>query len=97
MFNIPFILIAAIATIFNVYMWYHEIKNKKIFQFIVDLGGTLVIVIIFSSASETVSGFAISMIVSALWSIIAMIENKKRARLVERKKRMKMLGLKEDK
>ena len=84
--QIIFILAASAASIFNIYMWYYELRHKKIFQFILDLGGTLIIIILFSAASETLSGFAISMIVSATWSIIAMIENKKRSKEREKKR-----------
>lgn len=87
--SLAFIIFAAVATVFNIYMWYYELKNKKIFQFIFDLGGTLIIIVLFSAVSATVTGFAIAMIVSATWSLIAIIENARRKIFKEEKEKQR--------
>ncbi len=89
--SIAFIFFAALATIFNIYMWYYEVKNKKIFQFLFDIGGTIIIIVLFSAVSATVTGFAIAMIVSATWSLIAILENSARKRRKMKKENKKII------
>ncbi len=93
--NILMVLISAACTIFNIYMWYNELVKLKIFQLFIDIGGTLLIIIIFVGAGNTVTGFEISMIVSALWSIFAEIENHKRNRKRQKKLQEKILRKKQ--
>lgn len=94
--SLVFIFFAAIATIFNIYMWYYEVKNMKFFQFLFDIGGTIIIIVLFSAVSATVTGFAIAMIVSATWSIIAILESNARKRRKIKKEIKKIIESKND-
>lgn len=90
MMSLSLILISALCAIFNVYMWYKEITSLRLIQFFMDLAGTLLIILLFAGAGSTVSGFAISMIISAIWSIISEIENAKRKKKKLAKQRAKL-------